>query len=575
MTRMSVLMLALVACEGPQGEQGIQGTQGVQGVAGADGANGENGGNGADGADGADGANGADAVNYPDAVFLQEAGRYETAVFDDGAAEIVQFDPMSERIFVVNAAAGTVDVLDASNVASLAVHQTLDTSVNQGAFLLGAANSVAVHNGMLAVAVEAANKQENGVVQFYDTTSLSFLGQAETCALPDSVVFNHAGTQAIAACEGEPNDDYTVDPDGAIALVDISGGAALAVVSIADFSAFNAPGALDERVRIFGLGATPSQDLEPEYVTVSSDDSTAWVSLQENNAIAVADLTTGMVTDVLPLGFKDHSIPGNELDASDKDGRINIRTWPVMGMYMPDMIDSYEVNGRTYLVTANEGDSRDYDGFSEEVRVEDLVLDPTVFPDAADLQAEHNLGRLKTTTETGDVDGDGDHDVIYAYGARSFSIWDAESGRLVYDSGSDFERILATRYPEVFNSTNDESDFEGRSDDKGAEPEAVVVGQVGTGFFAFVGLERMGGIMVYDVSHPESPRFVQYIAGRDFSVDFDGSVASELSAAGDLGPEGLQFVPAADSPTGVPWLLVGNEVSGTTTVYEVLTYADF
>jgi hypothetical protein len=230
-------------------------------------------------------------------------------------------------------------------------------------------------------------------------------------------------------------------------------------------------------------------------------------------------------------------------------------------MYQPDAIAAYSHQGTTYLVTANEGDARDYDAFSEEARVEDLTLDPDAYPDAATLQMEQHLGRLHVTTATGDTDGDGDIDQIYAYGARSFSIW-ADDGTLVYDSGDDFEQITAMRFPEEFNATNDENDtFDNRSDDKGPEPEGIVLGTVGTRTYAFIGLERIGGVMVYDVTDPRAPVFLDYVTSRDFAGD------AEAGTAGDLGPEGLAYIPAADSPNGQNLLVVSNEISGSIAIF--------
>jgi hypothetical protein len=287
------------------------------------------------------------------------------------------------------------------------------------------------------------------------------------------------------------------------------------------------------------------------------------VTLQENNALAVVDVRKAKVTALVALGTKDHDTVANAFDASNRDDAINILPWPVVGMYQPDAIASYRARGKTYLVTANEGDARDYDAFSEEERVADLVLDPTAYPNAQELQLDENLGRLNSTTATGDTDGDGDIDLIHAYGARSFSIWSAE-GELVYDSGSDFERITADLIPDDFNSTNDENgSFDNRSDDKGPEPEAVAVGRVFGRSFAFIGLERVGGIMVYDVSNPVAPRFVQYINNRDFAGD------AAAGTAGDLGPEGVLFIPRSKSPIKAPLLVVTNEISGTTTLYAV------
>jgi hypothetical protein len=294
-----------------------------------------------------------------------------------------------------------------------------------------------------------------------------------------------------------------------------------------------------------------AQDLEPEYIAVSSDSSTAWVVLQENNAVAVIDLTTNSVTAIAALGFKDHRQAGNQLDPSNRDDGINIDNWPVYGMYQPDAIAAYEVEGTTYLLTANEGDARDYDGFSEEARMGDLTLDATVFPTAT-LQADENLGRLKTTTEMGNLDGDPEYEALYAYGARSFSIWDG-SGNLVFDSGDQIEHLTAALDAERFNSQGAAGSFDSRSDDKGAEPEGVTKGVVNGRTYAFIGLERIGGIMVYDVSEPTAPAFVQYLPPAD----------------GNVSPEGLTFIPANQSPTCSALLVVNYEVSGSTVVYQV------
>ncbi len=304
-------------------------------------------------------------------------------------------------------------------------------------------------------------------------------------------------------------------------------------------------------------------NLEPEYVTIDASSSTAYVSLQENNAIAVIGLSSGIITDIMPLGFKDHSQTGNGLDPSNEDNGININTYPFLGQYQPDAITTYTVGGTTYIVTANEGDSRDYDGFSEEDRLDDLTLDPTAFPNAATLQQDSVAGRIKVTTTLGDTDGDGDYDEVYTYGARSFSIW-STSGNLVYDSGDAFEQTLATEDPANFNSTNDDNDsFDNRSDDKGPEPEAVEVAFVNGEWFAFIGLERMGGIMVYNITDPNAPSFVQYINNRDFNEP------ATDAAAGDLGVEDVLFINSNNSPDGATYVVTSNEVSGTVSVFQV------
>ena len=500
---------------------------------------------------------------------LNVIGRYSSGIFDESAAEIVAYEPASERLFVVNSAAVTVDVLNLANPSNPVLLDTIDASAEGGAV-----NSVAVNNGVAAVAIEAAVKTDPGKVVFYDTLTLAKISEVTVGALPDMLTFTPDGNAVVVANEGEPNVGYTVDPEGSVSVIDVSGGFVNPSVATADFSAFNDQ--LDALraagVRIYGPGATVAQDLEPEYIAVAPDGLSARVVLQEANALAVLDLSdisAPVITDIVPLGFKDHMIIGNELDASDRDPegdpQIRIRNWPVYGMYQPDAIAAYQFNGRTYYVTANEGDDRDdFIPGEEGARVKDLVLDPVAFPNAAELQADSALGRLTVTTFDGDIDGDGQFEKLYSLGARSFSIW-AEDGTQMFDSGADFERITAQRFPDNFNASNSSNDPETRSDNKGPEPEGVALGELAGRTFAFIGLERIGGIMVYDVTNPQSARFVLYVNPRDFSKDPE----SELALVGDLGPEGLVFIPAEDSPNGSPLLVVGNEVSGTTTVYQV------
>lgn len=560
---------ALAGC----GEEGDVGPAGPPGAMGAPGAPGNPGTNGTPGAPGAPGTPGADAVAPIRGILLRHEGRYETGVFAESAAEIVTFDASSGRVFVVNAQAAAVDVLDPSDPSAPVLISTINAAAADPLRALGAANSVAAYDGVLAVAIEADPKTDPGVVAFYRTATLELLAAVEVGALPDMLRFTHDGARVLVANEGEPNDDYSVDPEGSVSVIEVGGGFVTAPsVTTLDFSAFDADIASlrASGVRIFGPGASVSQDLEPEYIAVSADDRYAWVSLQENNALALIDLSASpRVVDILPLGLKNHSLPGNELDPSDRDGGPHLATWPVFGMYMPDTIAAYDVAGQTYVVTANEGDARDYSTFSEETRIGSVTLDPSAFPNATALQANAALGRLRTTTANGDTDDDGDVDVIHTFGARSFSIRDGLSGELVYDSGSDFERITANRFGSLFNANNDANGGDSRSDDKGPEPEVLTLAVIRGATFAFIGLERVGGIMVYDITHPESPRFVQYINPRDLRVDFDGDVASELSAAGDLGPEGMTFIPAAESPTGKDLLVVANEVSGTTSFFTI------
>jgi DNA-binding beta-propeller fold protein YncE len=476
------------------------------------------------------------------------------------------------RAFLVYALEVSVDVLDLVDAASPTRIHTIDVSA-----LGGSANSLDVARGILAVAVEARVKTDPGLVAFYSTHDYRLLGTARVGALPDMVTFAPDGHRVLVANEGEPgayeevDGVAPVDPEGSVSIIDIGHGCARPHVRTADFRRFNGrrEALVKAGVRIFGPNATVAQDLEPEYIAVSGGE--AFVTLQENNALAIVDIDRAQVKSIVPLGTKDHAKPGSGLDASDRDldgkvGKVNIANWPVRGMYQPDGIAAYHFRGRTFLVTANEGDARDYLGLAEEVRVgsSSYTLDPDAFPNADDLKKNEALGRLTVTSQTGDTDGDGDFDEIHAFGTRSFSIWDAATGRLVYDSGQDLEEITARLLPAEFNSNHEENgNFDTRSDNKGPEPEGVVLGRVGLRTFAFVGLERIGGVMVFDVTSPWRVEFESYVNPRDFAGD------PEDGTARDLGPEGLHFVPAWQSPTGKPLLLVGNEISGTTTIYEV------
>lgn len=498
------------------------------------------------------------AIAQP-SIQLTPIGTHATSAYLKTAAEIVAYEPLTQQLFVVNAQAARIDVLDITDPTAPRRLRPIEVSA-----FGGVANSAAVYDGVIAVAIEDSNKQKPGTVAFYSTTG-RLLSRVKVGPLPDMLTFTSDGKWVLVANEGEPNSDYTIDPEGSISIIDMSGGVAKitqANVRIADFTAFN-HSTIDPRIRIFGPNATVAQDLEPEYIAVSHDSKTAWVALQENNAIAAVDIESAQVTALMALGFKDHNLAGNGLDASDADSAIAINTWPVKGMYQPDAIAAYRVRGETYLVAANEGDSRDYAGFSEETRLKDLKLDSTAFPQAAILKNKKALGRLKVSNANGDLDSDGDYDEVYSFGGRSFSIWTTR-GELVYDSGDEFEHITAIAYPVAFNSNSEKNDsFDDRSDDKGPEPEGLEIAEIGGRTYAFIALERIGGIMVYDISEPRQPFFVQYVNNRRFS----GNAAA--GTAGDLGPEGLTFIKAGLSPNDKPLLVAANEVSGTTTIFEI------
>jgi len=507
-------------------------------------------------------------------IALSKLGQYKTGVFDQSAAEIVKYDAANQNAYVVNAASGKVDILNMSNPAAPTKVGELD-----GSDIGGAANSVSIYGGVIAVAVEAAIKQDPGAVLLFNANGQR-LNKLTVGALPDALTFTPDGKYILVANEGEPSTDYTNDPVGSISVIDMQNGAEKATVKTANFTAFNGQetSLRESGVRIYGPNASAAQDFEPEWITVTADSKTAYVSLQENNAIAVVDVATASVAKVLPLGFKDWNASANYgLDASDKDDKINIQKWPVYGMYQPDTIEVYQANGQTYLVTANEGDSRDYKAWTEEFRVKDLQLDSQAFPDAATLQLDENLGRLGVTSTMGvsndcspsdlntDVETACTYNKLYTFGGRSMSIFQVTDNGLtrVFDTGSQMEQEVAKTYAADFNSNNDANDtFDSRSDAKGPEPEGMALGQVDDKTYAFVGLERQGGLMVYDITKPEQTQFVQYITTRDFALPND----EPLLVTTDLGPEGVYFVSGDKSPDAnkKPIVLVGYEVSGTT-----------
>lgn len=515
------------------------------------------------------------AAKEPKSIALTEIGRYSagaSTVADEPRTEIAAFDPATKRLFSVNLNLRRLDVLDLNNPASPVLAQSV--------LLGGKPNSVAVHDGIVAVAVEGAQKTDLGSVQFFNASG-ALLNKLTVGALPDMLTFSPDGRWLLVANEGEPssynNDPVpSVDPEGSVSIIDMKRD----VTSLTQFDVRTAtfsptiPQVNPSSIRVYGPNATFAKDMEPEYITVSHDSKTAWVVLQENNAVGILDIKSATFTKLVGLGFKDHKLAANKLDASDRDvpgssndGAINIRNWPVFGIYEPDAIAAYQVKGDTYLVMANEGDTRDYPpGFSEEVRAGALSLDAAAFaaqgyPDvstgAAGLRNNDNLGRLTVTNTLGNTDTDADFERLYVPGGRSFSIRRAD-GSLVFDSGDEFEQRTASLVPALFNSQGDAGSFDTRSDNKGPEPEALALGKVSGRMYAFIGLERTGGVMVYDISDPKAPIFITYVN----------------TAPTDLAPEGMIFIKKSHSPTHKPLLVVSHEVSNTITIFEIQKDAD-
>ena len=521
-------------------------------------------------------------------VTIEQLGTYVSGapLFAQGA-EIVDYDSCLQRMYVTNSFTNNIDVVDLSGGDASGI-STLVTSLEHG-FTDHTITSVTVmsETGLVAATLKqlSPNVHEPGLVVFYeyekdgDEVVYEMVGTVTVGVGPDMLTVTPDGMYILVANEGQPDEDLDatsadfVDPDGSISVIDISDGAQ-AVIDDPDTYVtsltFDYLVGTEDALRAFGVriapGKTAPEDFEPEYITVSPDSTTAFVSLQENNSVAKIDLVNMEIVDILPLGFQDHTFIA--LDPSNEDGAATFRTLDnLLGMRMPDGMAAFEAaDGELYFATANEGDARDYGDVPDEFRIADIVdrLDPAVFPDTTDLADDAIFGRLHVSV----YEDQTNVETLFSYGSRSFTIFD-ENGKLVFDSGMDFEFETLRAFPTEFNANTAFSTFDDRSDDKGPEPESIDVGMVGDRIYAFIGLERMGGVMIYDITVPAESFFVDYVNNRDFSVSSD-VVFEDASASGDLGPEGIKFVPPEDSPIpGTPLLLVANESSGTTTVYEV------
>ncbi len=512
---------------------------------------------------------------------VQLAAAYNSGVGEGGSEVVAEQDGI---LYVTNGEADKIDIIDAATGTLLNDVPLADLPDYDGL------NSVAVSGNLIAVAVETVpgSTLAEGWIALYDLSG-TFVDAVPVGNLPDMVTFSQDGSMIFNANEGEPNS--AGDPMGSISIIDV----ATRTAQTFDFTEFDAQvDALREAgVRIFP-GIAPSVDFEPEYIAEAGGK--LFVSLQEAAAVAVFDLETRSWEEMLPLGVQDHSVV--PLDASD-DGLIDIATYDnLVGMRMPDAIAATEIGDTIYFLTANEGDDREdafvfnddvglYEGNDrgDAVRVGavldgmasgnfvqyrdaeagltiDVTFDEALLTYLEGLSGD-GLDRLTISTFDGDTDGDGDIDVLQAYGSRSFTIYDGQ-GSLVFDSGATFEQLLSVIAPERFN--NDDGDLIGtldddgelivdnRSDAKGPEPEAIEVGQIGDTTLAFIGLERDGGIMVYDITNPSEATFLDYIDGR---------------AVGQESPEIIEFISAADSTTGEAQIAVSYEVSGTTAVFDL------
>jgi hypothetical protein len=489
---------------------------------------------------------------------LNYVGSFDPSGASTSTCEIVVHDQQSQRLFTTSAVAGLLDIIDFSNP----LVPTVISSINILPY--GGITSVAVRNGILAVASPNANEQLPGSVVFFNTSG-QFQKQVTVGVLPDMITFTPDGTKVLTANEGQPNTAYTVDPEGSVSVIDVSGGIAsltqanVTTLSLAGYNT-NEAAIIASGVRKVRSTSTLAQDLEPEYIAIDANSQKAWIVAQENNAMIELNLVNNTLGDIWGLGSKDISLVGNGMDISDNNGQILIANWPMKALYNPDGIVNFNVNGVNYIATANEGDERDIAGFSERTTVGNVAynLDATIFPNASVLKQTFNMGRFRVSNATGNLDADPEFEEIRCLGSRSFSIFNADTKQIVFDSGDDFEMYTAQNFPTVFNANHENNTPKGRSSSKGPEPEGITTATIAGRLFAFISLERIGGVMVYDITDPANVTFVDYKNSRSTSA-----------YSGDQGPEGITYIPANQSPNGKGYILIANEVSGTITTFEI------
>ena len=499
---------------------------------------------------------------------MELLGSYSNGEAGFNSAEIVSYDAITQRLFIVNSVDTRLDIVDFSVPENPVLINSVDLST------YGGINSVAVDQGRIAAAMEGLNPQNNGRVLFLDANG-QILNQVQVGAMPDMICFSPDHNKLMTANEGEPNSDYSIDPLGSVSIIDVSGEWNLvnqSNVMTLDFTNWNDSliSLTENGVRIFGTNASVASDLEPEYIAISQNSQKAYVTLQENNGIAVIDLMDNAIEEIRSLGGISYMNGNNAMDASDLSGEILITSQlPIRSTFMPDAISYAHILNQGYLFTANEGDSREIGDIVDANRISSSVfeLDSLAFPDQHILKNKKFLGRLNALKYSGDSDGDGDYDELHVLGGRSFSIWDANTGSLVFDSKYLIEKITSESVvsEEYFNASNSLSMpvKKNRSDDKGPEPEGIVVREIENRFFAFVALERVGGVVVFDVTNPVEPKFVTYANNRLYST-----------VGPDLGSEGIFFVADSISPNGKNLILLANEVSSTITVFQINTCSD-
>lgn len=502
-----------------------------------------------------------------------QKARYDSGMTnaDGGVMEIVDYNTTTGWAYAVNGVTGNLTAIAIKDMKSSEKIDLLDgndidvksmVEENCAGFVYGDMTSVAVSEdgSKLAVAIQAENYADTGRVALFTCNAdgtLTFDKVYETGVQPDMVTFASNDSKILTADEGEPRDGYgdgIIDPKGTVTIINLAD----QTVSQVDFTSYDNSGSREQLVEsgvILKKNTNPSVDFEPEYIAVG--DKTAYVTLQEANAIAVIDLNQQSLTGVYSAGYEDYSTCAVDIDKKDEAYKPAVYE-TLRGIRMPDGIATYHINGVDYIVTANEGDSREWGEYLNE---DERNFGKGETSPTGKITAENSgLTGKVVFFDSSDYDGL-DSEFDYLFGGRSFTVFKADEQGLteIYTSGNEFEAKTAGYELEHFNCSNDNNDIDDRSGKKGVEAENVTIGNVGEKIYAFIGLERIGGVMMYDVTNPEKISYANYINSRDFSADI----------AGDDSPEGLCFISESESVDGNAHLLTACEVSGTVASYEL------
>lgn len=503
---------------------------------------------------------------------LTQDARYDSGMTnaDGGVMEIVDYNTATGWAYAVNGQTGcltAININDMENGSSVDLLDGNDIDIRSiieeecEGFTYGDMTSVAVSSDgtKLALAIQAEGYADNGRAAIFTCNdgTLTFEAAYETGVQPDMITFTPDDRKVLTANEGEPREGYgsgVTDPVGTVTVIDLDS-KSTNNIGFTDYDSTEMRQELVDKGIILKKGTNPSVDFEPEYIAAGNN--TAYVTLQEANAIAVIDLSTNKVTGIYSAGFEDYSKVAVDIDK--KDEKYNAKTYEsLLGIRMPDGIALYSTGGTDYVITANEGDSREWGDYLNEDERD--FGDGETSPSGSITAENSDLTGKVVFFNSDDYDGL-EENKDYLFGGRSFTVFRADENGLteVYDSGSDFEAKTAEYIPDNFNCSNDDKSIDNRSGKKGPEAESVTVGTVNGRTYAFVGLERIGGVMVYDITNPENASFTNYINSRDFSDDI----------AGDDSPEGLCFISASDSGNGSAYLLASCEVSGTVAAYRL------